>query len=129
MSERLAELWSVLWAAVTSPKPLSWPVGDAALAKLGTFDGPVGAPFSAKTLDALGEIDPRLGDEPLRPESVVPVAAAGATLDAAFSSGAVSSGAWWWIVPPGLCVVLVVLAFTLIGRALETIVNPRLGAR
>ncbi len=32
MSERLAELWSVLWAAVTSPKPLSWPVGDAALA-------------------------------------------------------------------------------------------------
>ncbi len=55
----------------------------AALAKLGTFDGPVGAPFSAKTLDALGEIDPRLGDEPLRPESVVPVAAAGATLDAA----------------------------------------------
>lgn len=72
--------------------------------------------LSETTLSFLG-----LGD-PLRPSW-------GATLDAAFSSGAVSSGAWWWIVPPGLCVVLVVLAFTLIGRALETIVNPRLGAR
>ena len=72
--------------------------------------------LSETTLSFLG-----LGD-PLRPSW-------GATLDAAFSNGAVSSGAWWWIGPPGLCVVLVVLSFTLIGRALETIVNPRLGAR
>ena len=72
--------------------------------------------LSETTLSFLG-----LGD-PLRPSW-------GGTLEQAFSSGAVSSGAWWWIVPPGLCVVLVVLAFTLIGRALETIVNPRLGAR
>jgi peptide/nickel transport system permease protein len=35
-------------------------------------------------------------------------------------------GAWWYVLPPGLCVVAVVLAFTLIGRALETIVDPRL---
>ena len=33
---------------------------------------------------------------------------------------------WWYIVPPGVCVVLVVLAFTLIGQALEEIFNPRL---
>jgi peptide/nickel transport system permease protein len=29
------------------------------------------------------------------------------------------------VLPPGLCVVAVVLAFTLIGRALEDVVDPR----
>ena len=37
-----------------------------------------------------------------------------------------TTGAWWYIVPPGVCVVLVVLAFTLVGQALEEILNPRL---
>ena len=37
-----------------------------------------------------------------------------------------TTGAWWYIVPPGVCVVLVVLSFTLIGQALEEIFNPRL---
>jgi peptide/nickel transport system permease protein len=32
-------------------------------------------------------------------------------------------------VPPGLCVVLVVLSFTLIGQALEDVLNPRLEGR
>ncbi len=32
-------------------------------------------------------------------------------------------------IPPGVCVVLVVLAFTLIGQALEEVLNPRLRAR
>lgn len=49
----------------------------------------------------------------------------GALLDRAFSSGAVSRGAWWYVLPPGICVVLVVLAFTLVGRAMERIVDPR----
>ena len=50
----------------------------------------------------------------------------GAILDGAFTSGAMTVGAWWYVLPPGLCVVAVVLAFTLMGRALETIVDPRL---
>ena len=38
-------------------------------------------------------------------------------------------GAWWWIVPPGVCIVLVVLAFTMIGFALDEIINPKLRER
>jgi peptide/nickel transport system permease protein len=49
----------------------------------------------------------------------------GSILDGAFTSGAMTVGAWWYVLPPGLCVVAVVLAFTLIGRALEDIVDPR----
>ncbi len=49
----------------------------------------------------------------------------GSMLDSAFSAGAISSGAWWYLLPPGLCVVAVVLAFTLVGRALENVLDPR----
>jgi peptide/nickel transport system permease protein len=34
--------------------------------------------------------------------------------------------AWWYFVPAGLGILAVVLAFTLIGRTLEEIANPRL---
>lgn len=50
----------------------------------------------------------------------------GSMLDGAFTAGAVSTEAWWYLLPPGLCVVAVVLAFTLVGRALEAVVDPRL---
>jgi len=50
----------------------------------------------------------------------------GSMLEDAFSVGAMTTGAWWFIVPPGLCVVLVVLSFTLVGQALEEVLNPRL---
>jgi peptide/nickel transport system permease protein len=30
------------------------------------------------------------------------------------------------VVPPGLAIVVIVLCFTLVGRALETVLNPRL---
>ncbi|MFD0202340.1 peptide/nickel transport system permease protein [Saccharothrix carnea] len=50
----------------------------------------------------------------------------GSLLHAANMHGAVSQRAWWFLVPPGLGVVCVVLAFTLCGRALETVLNPRL---
>ena len=50
----------------------------------------------------------------------------GTMLEDAFSVGAMTTGAWWYIVPPGVCVVLVVLAFTLVGQALEEVFNPRL---
>ena len=53
----------------------------------------------------------------------------GSMLDAAFEVGAITTGAWWFIVPPGVCVVLVVLSFTLVGKALEEVLNPRLGTR
>jgi peptide/nickel transport system permease protein len=53
----------------------------------------------------------------------------GSMLEDAFSVGAMTTGAWWFIVPPGVCVVLVVLAFTLVGQALEEIFNPRLRRR
>jgi peptide/nickel transport system permease protein len=53
----------------------------------------------------------------------------GTMLDNAFSVGAITTGAWWYIVPPGVCVVLIVLAFTLVGQALEEVFNPRLRGR
>lgn len=53
----------------------------------------------------------------------------GTMLDSAFSTGAITTGAWWYIVPPGVSVILVVLAFTLVGQALEEIFNPRLRER
>lgn len=53
----------------------------------------------------------------------------GQMLDEAFSAGALGREAWWWYLPPGLCVIAVVLAFTLVGRALEGILDPRLRER
>ena len=53
----------------------------------------------------------------------------GTTLEKSFAAGAPTLGAWWWIGFPGLCIVLVVLAFTMCGNALEEIVNPRLQER
>jgi peptide/nickel transport system permease protein len=53
----------------------------------------------------------------------------GTMLDNAFSAGAISAGAWWYLLPPGLCVIAVVLAFTLVGRALENVLDPRAGDR
>ncbi len=53
----------------------------------------------------------------------------GSMLDEAFSNGAISQGAWWYLIPPGLCVVAVVLAFTLVGRALEAVLNPLIRER
>lgn len=53
----------------------------------------------------------------------------GTMLQTALSSGAVSGGAWWYLLPPGLAIVVIVLSFTLVGRALETVLNPRLKGR
>lgn len=41
----------------------------------------------------------------------------------------VKSGHWWQYLPPGVGIVLVVLAFTIIGRALEEVFDPRLRER
>ncbi len=53
----------------------------------------------------------------------------GQILDAARQVGAPSLGAWWYFVPAGTCIVLVVFAFTLLGNALDAVLNPKLQAR
>ena len=53
----------------------------------------------------------------------------GQMLNAANESGALAQGAWWFFLPPGICIVLVVIAFTMVGYAIEEIVNPRLRER
>lgn len=53
----------------------------------------------------------------------------GRMIEEAFSSGAMSNGYWWWILPPGICVIAVTLAFSLVGYALEEVLNPRLTER
>ena len=72
--------------------------------------------LSEATLSFLG-----LGD-PLNPSW-------GQILDDAFESGAVTAEAWWTFGPPGLGIMLVALAFTLCGTALEEILDPRLRDR
>jgi peptide/nickel transport system permease protein len=53
----------------------------------------------------------------------------GQILDSAQGAGAPGLGAWWYIAPPAVCVVLVVLSFTLVGNALDDILNPKSGTR
>lgn len=50
----------------------------------------------------------------------------GKTLEEAFVNGAMIRNAWWYFLPAGIGILVVVLAFTLIGRTLEEIANPRL---
>jgi peptide/nickel transport system permease protein len=50
----------------------------------------------------------------------------GKLIENAFQASAISVDAWWAIVPPGLAVVVVVLACTMVGRAVEDALNPRL---
>ena len=75
-----------------------------------------GAIFTETTLSFIG-----LGD-PFEPSW-------GQILNAAQSSGAPGLGAWWYIAPPAVCVVLVILAFTLVGNALDDVLNPKSGTR
>jgi peptide/nickel transport system permease protein len=50
----------------------------------------------------------------------------GKVIENAFQRTAISSGAWWAIVPPGAAVALLILSCSLIGRAMEDALNPRL---
>jgi peptide/nickel transport system permease protein len=50
----------------------------------------------------------------------------GKLIENAFEANAITADAWWAIVPPGVAVVIVVLACTMLGRALEDALNPRL---
>jgi peptide/nickel transport system permease protein len=53
----------------------------------------------------------------------------GQMLSAANQAGAQSIGAWWYFLPPGICITLVVMGFSLVGYAIEEIVNPKLRER
>jgi peptide/nickel transport system permease protein len=68
------------------------------------------------TLSFLGLGDPR-------------AASWGKTLEEAFVNGAIPRNAWWYFLPAGLGILTVVLAFTLMGRTMEEIANPRLGEK
>jgi len=48
----------------------------------------------------------------------------GSMLKRALDTGAATAGFWWQVLPPGIAIVLVVLCFTLVGRALESVLNP-----
>lgn len=72
--------------------------------------------IAESTLSFLG-----LGD-PTRPSW-------GTMLKLALDSGAATAGYWWYLLPPGIAVVIVVLCFTLVGRALEAVLNPTLRNR
>ncbi len=70
------------------------------------------AVFTETTLSFIG-----LGD-PFQPSW-------GEILNSAETSGAPGLGAWWYIAPPAASVVLVVLSFTLVGNALDDLLNPK----
>jgi peptide/nickel transport system permease protein len=75
-----------------------------------------GAVFTETTLSFIG-----LGD-PFQPSW-------GQLLNAAQVAGAPGLGAWWMIVPPATCVVAVILSFTLVGNALDDVLNPKSAIR
>jgi len=53
----------------------------------------------------------------------------GVIIEQAFAAGAMTNGYWWWMIPPGVMIVLVTLAFTMCGYALDEVMNPRLRSR
>jgi peptide/nickel transport system permease protein len=53
----------------------------------------------------------------------------GGIINDAFLQGALSAGYWWWLIPPGVCICLVTLAFTMCGYALDEVLNPRIRER
>jgi len=53
----------------------------------------------------------------------------GTMLNSAYENGAVTAGQWGYFVAPGLCITLVVLAVSMVGHALEEILDPRLRKR
>jgi peptide/nickel transport system permease protein len=75
-----------------------------------------GAILSETTLTFLGLGDPT-------------VVSWGGMLNQAFGQGAVTAGAWWYLLPPGIAILIVVLGFTLTGRAVENVLNPRMVKR
>jgi peptide/nickel transport system permease protein len=53
----------------------------------------------------------------------------GSLINNAFMQGAVTAGAWWYLIPPGVAILVIVLGFTLVGRAVEHLLNARVQPR
>lgn len=53
----------------------------------------------------------------------------GTMLRNAWVSGAAGLPAWWFILPPGIAIILVVLAFTFMGTAFDEVLDPKLRKR
>ncbi len=53
----------------------------------------------------------------------------GMMLEGAYTQTATQSEAWWWILPPGVAIIVMVLSFSLVGYALDDILNPKLRRR
>ena len=53
----------------------------------------------------------------------------GTMLHYAWTSGAAGLPAWWYLMPPGVAIVLVVVAFTFIGTAFDEVLDPKLRKR
>jgi peptide/nickel transport system permease protein len=53
----------------------------------------------------------------------------GRIIDDSFSAGALTAGWWWWLIPPGLAIMTVTLAFTMVGFALDEVLSPKLRSR
>jgi len=53
----------------------------------------------------------------------------GSMLEQAYNADAFITGAWWWIAAPGIAIVAMVLAFSLVGYAIDDVLNPKLRRR
>ena len=53
----------------------------------------------------------------------------GIIIEEAFQNGALTAGWWWWLIPPGIAIVLLVLAFVMCGYAFDEMINPKLRER
>ncbi len=53
----------------------------------------------------------------------------GTMLRGAWVSGAAGLPAWWYILPPGIAIIMVVLAFTFMGTAFDEVLDPKLRKR
>ena len=53
----------------------------------------------------------------------------GTMLENSYGLGAFTSASWWWIFFPGASIVLLIMAFYLIGDSLDDVLNPKLRRR
>lgn len=53
----------------------------------------------------------------------------GTMLEESYSNGDFNSPAWWDFAAPGACIVILIMAFYLIGDALDEVLNPKLRKR
>ena len=53
----------------------------------------------------------------------------GTMLHYAWANGAAGLPAWWYLLPPGIAIVLIVVAFTFMGTAFDEVLDPKLRKR